>query len=166
MPNTHEQLPKLNKGCIGEYSNKHYETYNYPHIYPCTKKLELFTINKEKYFYEPKYSAYHNYGKLFFSEQTKINELKQKGFYFLALVNGIIMEFKLDKGSTNTSIGINHAKRLGLEKIISKPAAAEAVGSEVKILGKIVVDIKINEYLTKNLKIDVLNTESKYILLS
>src|SRR6185437_11531066 len=158
MPNTH---PKLNKGCIGEYNNKHYNIYNYPNIYPCTKKLELFTINKEKYFYEPKYSAYHNYEKLFFPEQTKINKLKQKGakgFYFLALVNGIIMEFKLDEGSTNTSMGINHAKRLGLEKIIAKPAMAEAVGSEVKILGKIVVDIKINEYLTKNLKIDILNT--------
>src|SRR6185312_13973010 len=169
MPNTHEQLPKLNKGCIGEYSNKHYNTYNYLNIYPCTKKLELFTINKEKYFYEPKYSAYHNYGELFFPEQTKINELKQKGakgFYFLALVNGIIMEFKLDEGSTNTSMGINYAKRLGLEKIITKPAIAEAVGSKVRILDKIVVDIKINEYLTKNLKIDVLNTESKYILLS
>jgi len=168
MPNTYEQLPELNKGCIGEYSNIHYNTYNY-HIYPCTKKLELFTINKEKYFYEPKYSAYYNYEKLFFPEQTKINELKQKGakgFYFLALVNGIIMKFKLDEGSTNTSIGINYAKRLGLEKIITKPAIAEAVGSEVKILGKTVVDIKINEYLTKNLKIDILNTESKYILLS
>src|SRR6185312_1799583 len=103
-----------------------------------------------KYFYEPKYSAYHNYGKLFFSEQTKINELKQKeakGFYFLALINGIIMEFKLDEGLTNTSIGINHTKRLGLEKIITKLAIAKAVGSEVKILGKIIVDIKINKYL-------------------
>ena len=76
------------------------------------------------------------------------------------------MEFKLDEGSTNTTMGINHTKRLGLEKIITKLAIAEAVGSEVKILGKIVVDIKINEYLTKNLKIDILNTESKYILLS
>ena len=143
--------------------------YNYPYPYSCIKELELFAFNKEKYFNEPKYSAYHNYEKLFFPEQTKINKLKQKGakgFYFIALVNGIIMEFKLDEGSTNTSMGINHAKKLGLEKIISKPAIAEAVESEVKIIGKIVVNIKINEYLTCNLKIDVLNTESKYILLS
>ena len=63
-------------------------------------------------------------------------------------------------------MGINHAKRLGLEKIVAKLAMAKAVGSEVKILDKIVVDIKINEYLTKNLKIDILNTKSKYILLS
>src|SRR5260364_143542 len=63
-------------------------------------------------------------------------------------------------------MGINYAKKLGLENIIAKPAIAEAVGNNVKILGKIVVNIKINEYLTQNLKIDVLNTESKYILLS
>src|SRR5260363_274112 len=63
-------------------------------------------------------------------------------------------------------MGINHAKKLGLENIIAKPAIAEAVGNNVKILGKIVVNIKINEYLTQNLKIDMLNTESKYILLS
>src|SRR5260364_121278 len=63
-------------------------------------------------------------------------------------------------------MGINYAKKLGLENIIAKPAIAEAVGNNIKILGKIVVDIKINEYLTKNLKIDILNTESKYILLS
>ena len=162
MPNTHDQLPKLIKGCIGEY-NKHYNKYLYK--YPCTK--ELFTYNKETYFNGPKYSAHNNYNKLFFPEQTKINKLKAKGakgFYFIALVNDIPMEFKLDEGSTNTSMGINHAKKLGLEKIISKPAIAEAVGSEVKIIGKIVVDIKINKYLTRNLKIDILNTESKYIL--
>ena len=164
MPNTHDQLPKLIKGCIGEY-NKHYNKYLYK--YPCTK--ELFTYNKETYFNGPKYSAHNNYNKLFFPEQTKINKLKAKGakgFYFIALVNNIPMEFKLDKGSTNTSMGINHAKKLGLENIIAKPAIAEAVGNNVKILGKIVVNIKINEYLTQNLKIDVLNTKSKYILLS
>ena len=146
MPNTHKQLPKLNKGCIGEYNNKHYNIYNDPYIYPCTKELELFTINKEKYFYKPKYSAYYIYGKLFFPEQTKINELKQKGakgFYFLVLVNGIIMEFKLDEEPTNTLMGINHTKRLGIEKIITKLAIAEAVGSEVKILGKIVATSKL-----------------------
>ena len=71
MPNTHEQLPKLNKGCIGEYNNKHYNIYNYPNIYPCTKELEPFTINKEKYFYKPKYSAYHNYGKFFYLNKQK-----------------------------------------------------------------------------------------------
>src|SRR5260364_362193 len=63
-------------------------------------------------------------------------------------------------------MGINYAKKLGLENIIAKPAIAEAVGNNVKILGKIVVNIKINKYLIQNLKIDVLNTESKYILLS
>src|SRR5260363_265803 len=141
MPNTHDQLPKIIKGCIGEYktNNKSYNKYLYK--YPCTK--ELFTYNKETYFNGPKYSAHHNYNKLFFPEQTKINKLKAKGakgFYFIALVNNIPMEFKLDEGSTNISIGINHAKKLGLENIIAKPAIAEAV--------------------------DVLNTESKYILLS
>src|SRR5260364_415530 len=166
MPNTHDQLPKITKGCIGEYNNNN-KYNNYLYKYPCTK--ELFTFNKETYFNRPKYSAHHNYNKLFFPEQTKINKLKAKGakgFYFIALVNKIPMEFKLDEGSTNTSMGINHAKKLGLENIIAKPAIAEAVGNNIKILGKIVVDIKINEYLTKNLKIDVLNTESKYILLS
>ena len=72
MPNTHKQLSKLNKGCIGEYNNKHYNTYNYPYIYPCTKELELFTINKEKYFYKPKYSAYHNYGNYSFLNKQKL----------------------------------------------------------------------------------------------
>src|SRR5260363_425228 len=165
MSNTYDQLPKKTKGCIGEYNNNKY--YNYLYKYLCTK--ELFTFNKEIYFNGPKYSAHNNYNKLFFPEQTKINKLKAKGakgFYFIALVNNIPMEFKLDEGSTNTSMGLNHAKELGLENIIAKPAIAEAVGNSVKILGKIVVDIKINEYLTENLKIDVLNTESKYILLS
>ena len=100
MPNTHDQLPILNTDYIGEYNNKNYNMYNYPYPYSCIKELELFTFNKEKYFNEPKYSAYHNYEKLFFPEQTKINKLKQKGakgFYFIALVNGIIMEFKLDE---------------------------------------------------------------------
>src|SRR5260363_386571 len=165
MPNTHDQLPRITKGCIGEYNNNKY--YNYLYKYPCTK--ELFTFNKETYFKGPKYSAHNNYNKLFFPEQTKINKLKAKGakgFYFIALVNNIPMEFKLDEGSTNTSMGIKHAKKLGLENIIAKPAIAEAVGNNVKILGKIVVNIKINEYLTQKLKIDMLNTESKYILLS
>jgi hypothetical protein len=67
MPNTHEQLSKFIKGCIGEY-NKY---YNINYQQPCIKNPELFTINKEaSYFNGPKYSAqkYHNYNKLFFPD--------------------------------------------------------------------------------------------------
>ena len=76
------------------------------------------------------------------------------------------MEFKLDEGSTNTIMGINHAQALGIYNIIHKPAIAEAVGSNVAILGKMLVDLKINEYFTPDVKMDVLKTQSKYILLS
>src|SRR5260364_114822 len=75
MPNTHDQLPRITKGCIGEYNNNKYNNYLYK--YPCIK--ELFTFNKETYFNRPKYSAHNNYNKLFFPEQTKINKLSGLG---------------------------------------------------------------------------------------
>src|ERR1700752_2604575 len=175
MPNTHEQLPNR-QGCIGENilnsNNNNYstKTVTYNIFNPCNNK-EIFTYNKH-IFNGPKntrmYSA-EKYKNLFFPKRTIMNKLRPKGakgFYLVALINNIPIELKLDEGSTNTSMGINHAKILGLDKLIVKPANAEAVGSNIEILGKLVVDIKINEYLTPQVKIDVLNTDSKYILLS
>ncbi|CAG8676900.1 2303_t:CDS:1, partial [Dentiscutata heterogama] len=100
---------------------------------------------------------------------TIINPKKPKDakeFYFIALINNTLIKCKLDEGLTNTIMGFNHAQILELHNLIPKPAIAEAVENNVKILGKMIVDIKINEFLTKQIKIDVLNTSSKYILFS
>ena len=69
-------------------------------------------------------------------------------------------------------MGINHfnilKSKLGKEFLFKpKKSTAEAVGqNNVTIIGKASVNIKINELLFTNIKIDVLKSPSKYILLS
>ncbi|CAG8696025.1 10159_t:CDS:2, partial [Ambispora leptoticha] len=129
-------------------------------------------INKINKDHINKVNNYSATNELIWTKETNKTPLQAKGpkaFYFFVQINGLPYEIKLDEGSTNTTMGIRHFKELKTKtklKYKYKPAIANTVGSQVKLLGKATVDIKINNHLFENIKIDILSKDFDYIIFS